>query len=341
MFKESFLLKFGDSMIYELPSIFKFVKIFLSTGENQTFKIEKHEKLAKSFIINFGNFNIMIDSNDNDKVDSIFMPNNKVKFIEFLTTEDSTKHYEDQTFKKPLFSSSSLIYNKKPKFSSSSSTFNNEPTLSSRYNNAPKSYSSSSTDYNEPPCTPFVNPYDPKEKEVLQLKEKYKVLSHFKQGKPYILQHLCSKCWLSRHPLMEGLDFIDVELLQFDSKSDMQHYINSVYRPFALKQLQKGTEYTKCTYQLSDSSTGGKGFFYILDLERQASKKEPWKHFETCLFTRDGYYYPVKDAKEAYKIYCLQNKYNQNHDYVYSDEELDDYISLMKFFIVFNDCNKN
>jgi hypothetical protein len=304
MFKESFVLKVGDAMIYDLPSIFKFVKIFLSTGENQTFKIEKHEKLAKSFIINFGNFNIMIDSNDNEKVDSIFMPNNKVKFIEFLTNENSKKNYEDQTFKKPISSSSS-------------STDSNQTTFLS--NKKDNSF-----------CVSL-----PKLNNEHRLKIKYKVLLDFVRGSCYILQNCCSAWWLSRHPLMDGLDFIDCYILNFDSKSDMQHYIDSVYRPFALKQLQKGIEYISFKYHFTDDLNGSKASFYIRDLERQASKKELWKYFENYLVTRDGYCYPVKDPKEAFKIYSLQNKYNQNHDYVYSNEELDDYISLMKFFVVY------
>lgn len=370
---QSFVLKKGDPMIFNLQSVYKFVRIYLTTGENQTFKIKKCEKFPRFFIIHFDNFNVMIDSNDNNQIESIFMPNNKVKHIEFLTTDDP-KNLEPEQVPKKLLLSASSSSSSLSSLPPSSSNYYHEPFFHPPscyklgYNPLQQSLTPStkieslqqplapstktgikslqplapSTKTETKPPLPSLPPSKNEttdkpvvvidEKEVSRLKIKYKVLRDFVECSCYILQNCASAWWLARHPLMDGLDFIDCGMLTFDSRSDMQHYIDSVYRPFALKQLQKGTEYTYCKYHFSNLSTGSKASFYILDLERIASRTEPWTYFETYLVTRDGYCYPVKDAKEAFKIYSLQNKYNQNHGYVYSNKELDEYIALMKFF---------
>lgn len=155
------------------------------------------------------------------------------------------------------------------------------------------------------------------------------------EGRYGIYQHLrTTEIWPVHEKLIE-LGFVDQYRVYFKTLAERAAYIRNVYYRFAVWKLQQGEFYTKFCYYPNNQwfqplMQRGPG---ILLSDEQMKLWLPETLFSPHLICmQDLKYVLPHNLQDTATIYRIQQKYHDNHDHVFTDEELEAYMKCFRWY---------
>ncbi len=124
--------------------------------------------------------------------------------------------------------------------------------------------------------------------------------------------------------------FVDEHMLQFESETQREEYINKVYKPFALRKIQEGNRFHSLEYYSKREYIK----IRVHDMKQKAGEIKQNRIIRLIDFK---YQYTYCDSiEEAIAHHEIQELYHANHEHIFTDEELERYIGCFNWFQKFD-----